>query len=166
MIFADIPSGASVFFDANTLLYAFSSHGVLGAPCDQLLDRVANQDVTGFISTHVIGDTIHRLMTIEACLQFGWPVKGIAGRLRQHPAEVQKLAKPKQARGEIQRIGLQVLPVTALLAEVAVDVIQLTGLLFGDALIVAVMRAHGLIHLASNDADFDRVPGFTRYGPS
>jgi hypothetical protein len=24
---------------------------------------------------------------------------------------------------------------------------------------------HGLIHLASNDADFDRVPGITRYAP-
>jgi len=32
-------------------------------------------------------------------------------------------------------------------------------------LVVAVMRDHGLTHLASHDADFDRVPGITRYGP-
>ena len=33
------------------------------------------------------------------------------------------------------------------------------------SLIVAVMQAHGLANLASNDTDFDRVPGITRYGP-
>jgi predicted nucleic acid-binding protein len=35
----------------------------------------------------------------------------------------------------------------------------------GDALIVAMMQANGLTKLASNDADFDRVPGITRFSP-
>ena len=35
-----------------------------------------------------------------------------------------------------------------------------------DALAVAVMRGHGLTLLASHDADFDRVPGITRYAPA
>jgi predicted nucleic acid-binding protein len=39
------------------------------------------------------------------------------------------------------------------------------GLLGNDAMIVAVMQANGLTKLASNDADFDRVPGLTRYAP-
>jgi predicted nucleic acid-binding protein len=39
------------------------------------------------------------------------------------------------------------------------------GLLTNDGLIVAVMQANGLSNLASNDTDFDRVPGPTRYGP-
>jgi predicted nucleic acid-binding protein len=43
---------------------------------------------------------------------------------------------------------------------------RLTGLLSNDALIVAVMQASGLTKLASNDADFDRVPGITRYAPA
>jgi predicted nucleic acid-binding protein len=33
-------------------------------------------------------------------------------------------------------------------------------------LIVAVMQANGLVHWASHDADFDRVPGITRYAPA
>ena len=40
------------------------------------------------------------------------------------------------------------------------------GLLSNDALIVAVMQANGLTRLASHDADFDRVPGLTRYAPA
>jgi len=43
---------------------------------------------------------------------------------------------------------------------------QQVGLLSGDALVVAVMRGHGLSSLASHDADFDRVPGLTRYSPA
>ena len=34
-----------------------------------------------------------------------------------------------------------------------------------DAVIAAIMQEHGLTHLASNDADFDRVPGIARYSP-
>lgn len=43
---------------------------------------------------------------------------------------------------------------------------QQHGLLSNDALIVAVMQSHGLSNLASSDADFDRVPGFTRFVPA
>ena len=39
-------------------------------------------------------------------------------------------------------------------------------MLTNDALIVALMQANGLTSLASNDPDFDRVPGITRYAPA
>ena len=47
----------------------------------------------------------------------------------------------------------------------AADVIQQYGLLFNDALVVAIMTEQGLTQVASNDADFDRVPGITRFAP-
>ena len=49
--------------------------------------------------------------------------------------------------------------------DIAAGISQQTGLLSNDALIVAVMQANGLTNLASNDGDFDRVSGLTRYGP-
>jgi predicted nucleic acid-binding protein len=48
---------------------------------------------------------------------------------------------------------------------VAADISQQFGLLTNDALVVSVMRNHGLTLLASHDADLDRVPGLTRYTP-
>jgi predicted nucleic acid-binding protein len=47
----------------------------------------------------------------------------------------------------------------------AVALSQQLGLLTNDALIVALMQANGLTKIASHDADFDRVPGLTRYAP-
>ena len=104
-------------------------------------------------------------MTIEACQRFGWPARGIARRLRRHPSEVQQLTRPRQAVDELTLIGLDVLPVAKVQVSQAPDLSRQYGLLCGDALAVAVMQAHGLVHLASRDPDFDRVPGLTRYGP-
>jgi predicted nucleic acid-binding protein len=58
------------------------------------------------------------------------------------------------------------LPITAHLVSLAADVSRQFGLLCNDALIVATMRHEGLTNLASNDTDFDRVPGITRYAPA
>lgn len=166
MNFANIPTGLSLFVDANTLVYHFGSDPVLQPACQQLLERIARQELSGFTSTHVLTDVAHRLMTVEAMTQFGWPLAGIGRQLRRHPAEIHKLSRFQQAVHEVPHFGVQVLPITLPLVETATVLSRQLGLLTGDALIVAVMQRHGLTHLASNDADFDGVPGVTRYGPA
>ena len=166
MTLADVPAGSTVFVDANILIFALTNHPAHGAACDVFLDRVENQEITAVTSTHVLGEVVHRMMTIEASDRFGWPVQGIANRLRRHPAEVQQLVRPRQALDEINAAGVGVLAVPAPEVGLATDVSRQTGLLYGDALIVAVMRDHGFTNLASLDADFDRVPGLTRYSPA
>jgi predicted nucleic acid-binding protein len=89
----------------------------------------------------------------------------MANRLRRHPAEVRRLTAFRQAIERITQSRVQVLPVTVALVETAAAISQQTGLLINDALIVAVMQANGLSKVASHDADFDRVPGLTRYAP-
>ncbi|HEX6987015.1 MAG TPA: type II toxin-antitoxin system VapC family toxin [Planctomycetaceae bacterium] len=166
MTLRDLPSGASVFLDANLFVYHFQPHPVFGAACTELIERIENGDVIGFTSTHVLAETAHRLMTLEACNAFGWPYAGIAQRLRQHPNEVRSLVRFRRASQEIPQYGVRVLTAAPSLIDVAASISQQTGLLTNDALLVAVMQAHGLADLASHDADFDRVPGLTRYAPA
>src|SRR5262249_5740095 len=166
MTLADIPAGTTIFVDSNILIFAVTAHPVHGTACELFLDRVENQEIRAVTSTHVLGEVVHRMMTIEAADRFGWPIQGIANRLRRHPVEVQQLVRPRQALDEINATSVRALPVTAPQVALAADVSRQTGLLYGDASIVAVMRDHGLTHLASLDADFDRVPGLTRYSPA
>jgi predicted nucleic acid-binding protein len=166
MTFDAITAGLSIFVDANPFLYYFTAHPRYGAACQKLLDRIENKDISGMTSTHVLAEVVHRLMTIEACQRFGWPAKGIAPRLRKHPAEVQQLSRARQAVDEITLMGLPVVPVTKDHVSRALDISRQTGLLCGDAVLVAVMNDRGLVHLASKDADFDRVPAITRYAPA
>lgn len=166
MTLHDLPSGASVFLDANLLVYHFQPHPTLGPPCTDLIERIETGDVAGFTSTHVLAEAAHRLMTLEACDAFGWPYAGIARRLRQHPAEVRKLVRFRQAVRAVPQYGVRIVAASPDLVDAAASVSQQTGLLTNDALLVAVMQAHGLTNLASHDADFDRVPGLTRYAPA
>lgn len=165
MTFDDIPPGAVVFLDANCLVYAAASDPKYGTACQQLLEQIEKQKFQGCTSAHVLGDLSHRLMTIEAALTLGRPMTGIAGWLRRHPAEVQRLQRSRQAIDDLQAIPVTILPVTGGQVSRAADFSRQYGLLTNDALIVAIMQEHGLTHLASNDADFDRVPGINRYAP-
>lgn len=165
MTFDDIANGTHVFLDANTFIDYFTAHKSFGPACKSLLERIDRQEIQGHTSTQVLGEVAHRLMTFEACNVFGWSVQGIANRLRRHPSEIQKLKYFRTALDEISLLNVRVLPVFAPLVFLAADISQQHGLLSNDALVVAVMRDQGLTHLASNDGDFDRVPGLTRYAP-
>ena len=75
-------------------------------------------------------------------------------------------AARNQFMTRLEQSQIQVVAITApLMARTAV-LCQQFDLLTNDALIVAVMQHHGLTNLASHDADFDRVPGLTRYAPA
>jgi predicted nucleic acid-binding protein len=165
MIFADLVASEAVFLDANTLVYHFVADPMFGAACGQLLLRVESQEIEGFTSTHVLTEMAHRIMTIEAISAFAWPVAGIAPRLRRNPAKVQQLRGFHHAVERILQSRIQVLTIPVPLLAVGTTVSLQTGLLGNDALIVAVMQANGLTNIASNDTDFDRVPGLTRYAP-
>ncbi len=166
MIFADLPRGATVFVDANTLVYYFTPHPVFGAACRDLLQRIVNGELIAHTSTHVITEVIHRMMTIEAVAKFGWTQGKVTLRLRQHPDAVKQLSQFQVAVGKLQSLPMQIAWVTPPLIDATVKVSEQTGLLTHDALIVAIMQGFAITNLASNDSDFDRVPGIQRFSPA
>ncbi len=105
-------------------------------------------------------------MTIEAMKLLKWPVQGIGNRLRTNPAEVQKLSLFRLALDEVLQSKIQILTIAPALLSAGAVLCQQIGLLTNDGLIVAVMQVNGLTNIASNDTDFDRVPGLTRYAPA
>jgi predicted nucleic acid-binding protein len=165
MTLPDLLAGQSVFIDANLFVYALAPEPTLGPPCYDLLERIRRKEIEGFTSSHVFSDVAHRLMWLEACATFGWPYTGIANRLKRHAAEIQKLSRFRKALDQIIAIGIHVVPVTARDVLVAGDASVQHGILSGDGLILAIMQAEKLNRLASNDADFDRIAGITRYSP-
>jgi predicted nucleic acid-binding protein len=165
MIFADLAAGDSVFVDANTLIYHFAPHPGFGAACRQLLHRIESQNLFGFTSTHVLGEVAHQLMIMEASSLPGWSPGKVKKRLQQQPGALQNLTRFRTAVETVLQSRLQVLVVSPSLLGAAAAISQQYGLLTNDALSVAVMQANGLTKVASHDADFDRVPGLTRYAP-
>lgn len=165
MNFSAIPNGASVFLDANVLVYHFSSHPALGQACTDLMARIAAQEIVGYLASHIISELAHRLMTIEASQRFGWRFQGIAYRLKQRPSDVTQLTRFQQAINDLSSSRIHLLLVDQSILLAAASVSRQTGLFSNDALTIAAMQAHGITNLASHDADFDRVGGIIRYGP-
>jgi predicted nucleic acid-binding protein len=165
MTFAQIPAGVAVFLDANSLVYHFTNDPKYGVASTQLVHQVEQGTLSGFTSTDVLADVAHRLMTLEAITLNGWPYAGIAARLRKHHHVIPKLAIFQRAIASLPQLSILVILITQTLLEAATSASKQFELLNGDALVVAAMHAHGLTHLASNDADFDRIPGLIRYTP-
>jgi predicted nucleic acid-binding protein len=151
--------------DASVFIHHFEPNARYGPAATEFLERIENQEIEGLTATHIVSEVAHRLMTIEAMQAFGWQSAGIALRLRNHPTQVQTLQRYRQAVQEIPLFGIRILTIDPIWLDLAAGISQQTGLLHNDALVIAVMRAHGLTHLASADPDFDRVPGITRYAP-
>jgi predicted nucleic acid-binding protein len=165
MTFVNLPAGATIFLDANILVYHLTAHPTLGLACTDLVKRIELGTIHGFVSTHVLTEVAHRIMLIEAAQAFGWPLAGALKRLKQHPGLLGKLNGFRSALKQIANANIQILTIASALIDSAAAVSQQTGLLSNDALIVAVMQHHGLGNLASHDSAFDRVPGITRYAP-
>jgi predicted nucleic acid-binding protein len=165
MIFADLATADSVFVDANTLIYHFGPHPAFGTACRQLLQRIENQDLLGFTSTHTLGEVAHQLMIAEALTLPGWSAGKVKKRLRQQPAALHTLTGFRTAVQSVLQSRIRVLTIAPDLLDTAAILSQQCGLLTNDALTLALMQTHGLTRIASHDADFDRVPGITRYAP-
>jgi predicted nucleic acid-binding protein len=165
MTFLDLVAGDAVLIDANTFVYYFAPDPRWSGPCGQLLRRIQNQEIAGHTSAAILGEVAHRLMTIEARTRHSWSAGKVLQRLKHNPQIVQTLTNSEAAVTSIVGSRIQILPIDSALVTAAAAVSRQTGLLSNDALLVAVMQTHGLTKLASNDADFDRVPGITRYAP-
>ncbi len=165
MTLDQVPSGTQIFLDANILIYHFTADATYGPACTRLIERIEQQDLQAFASAELLSDAAHRMMTIEAMQRFDWPIAGLAARLRKHHSEISKLTLFVQAIAEIPQLGIHVWDVKLDTVLLASRLSRQYELLSGDALIVAMMQTNGLTQLASNDADFDRVPWITRFAP-
>ncbi|HEY7312280.1 MAG TPA: type II toxin-antitoxin system VapC family toxin [Gemmataceae bacterium] len=165
MIFADLVAGDSLFVDANTLVYHCTLDPNFGRACTDLLDRIGCGEIAAFTSTHILLEVCHRLMTLEAARKLGKPQGPMVKFLKSHLDEILQLSRFRQAIDDLCHGQLQILTISSALVPTIAALSQQIGLLTNDAAVVAIMQSSGLTKIASNDTDFDRVPGLTRYAP-
>lgn len=165
MTFLDLVAGDAVFLDANTFVYHFAPDPRWSSSCGQLLQRIQNQQIAGHTSAAILGEVAHRLMTIEARTRHRWSSGKVLQHLKQNPHIVQTLTNSEAALASIVGSLVQIFPVDSGLMLATAAMSRQSGLLTNDALTVVLMQSHGLTKLASNDPDFDRIPGITRYAP-
>ena len=165
MTFDQIPAGAAVFLDANSLVYHFTNDPKYGVASTRLVHQIEHGSS---VRLHLHrrpggcrsslddprGDRRERLALRRD--------RGTAAQTSSLHPEVDhfsagdRLFAPTEHSGDCHDATA---PGSCDPREPAVRTPH------RRRPVVAVMQAHGLTHLASNDADFDRVPWLTRYEP-
>ena len=161
----NLPDGASCFLDANILYYHFVDTPPFSDSCSDLLDRIAAGVITGFTSTSMIAEAVHKIMLAEAAARFGLSRMGLVNWLQKHRDRIRELSHFRDACAELGSMGLQLLSTDTALLLMAADASRRWGLLTNDATVVALILRHGLTNLATNDDDFNGVAGLTIWQP-
>ncbi len=161
----DIPAGTRLFVDANIFHYAFVPTFDISPVCQQLLERIEAGEVKAVVSPQVIADTVHKVMCSEAVAKFRRERQGLMSWLKQHPLQIAELTEYGRAQAHLETLTLEVLSTDMAVINEAARISKVSGLLTGDAVIVALMRRHNIQHIATNDNDFDRVTGLRVWKP-
>jgi predicted nucleic acid-binding protein len=156
----DIPNGAAVMVDANIVVYALTPQSQLHAPCKDLLERGARGDLQLYLTVSIAADVLHRAMVLEV-LALGQAQRSADAvtLLKQQPQLVTQLSRYRSVLPDLRQARVDILPLTYRDLHASRQHREQHGLLVNDSLIIAVMHREHIQLLATNDPDFDRIPG-------
>ena len=157
-----LPVSADVFIDANIFIYGLSGKSM---ECKQFLVRCAAEEVYGFSLYEVVNDATHYLMTGEAYRK-GLIARASAELLKKKFRVIPTLVDYWEETKRILNLNLGLVANERDIVLSAHPERQAACLRTNDSMIVSCMRTYGIINLASNDSEFDRVVGIVVYKPS
>jgi len=149
------------FIDANILIYARRG---MSEQCRVLLERCAQREVSGVLTTIALAEFCHRRMMQEAQSQ-GLSGSNPARALGQNPALVRQLIQYRQDLEDLIAGQFSVLNIAETDFVKALELQRLHGLLTNDSLHLAAGLRVGVNRLATADPQFETVPGITVFKP-
>lgn len=158
----ELTAEQTVFVDVNIFIYHFTG---LSQECSDFLARCERGELWGVTGIHILLETLHRLMMIEAVTKGLIAPGNVAKRLREKPNVVEQLVDYQIQTEAILEMGIDVVGLTPDHLKASSRYRQRDGLLVNDSLTVAVMEIEGISNLATADPDFARVRAIQVYGP-
>lgn len=162
---SSLPDGVSCFVDANILCYHIVQTPPLSEECTRFIKRIERGEIRATTSAAVVAEAIHKVMLAEAIQQYKLAHRGLAHRLQRQRELIGGLREHKKVPLLLRALSLHVEPVTLAILEHAADLSTRHHLLTNDAVTVAVMEKLGLVHLVTNDDNFDSIPSLSIWKP-
>lgn len=162
-MFETLQKGDKIFIDTNIFLYHF---GEVSTECKALLAQCSSKEITGYTSTSVLAEVLHRAMIVEAVKKNYISAKNPVQQLKKHPEIIKQLSEYIKDVAQIFDMDINILTLTKACIETSAKIRQIEGLLTNDSLVVAVMKNAGISKLATHDNDFDHITWLEIYKPS
>jgi len=161
-----LPSGATVFIDANIFLYKILEHWKYEQPCTKFLKDIYYGKYSGVTSIFVCNEVFHRVMFAELFKEHNIDAKYAIKYLKNNPEVIKELGAARDAIENIAQIeNLKIVGVERDALDLALDFSEKYGLLATDSIHAATMKMEGLSILATNDRDFERVDWLQLWRP-
>lgn len=165
MHLSDLSAGSRVFVDANVMVYFFLQVEPFAEVCEAFFQRIANLEIEAFTGADVAATVVHRVMVAEVIAELGLDPRDAVNYLKSHPDVVKRLQWYRTIPSDIAQARVHILDVTYRELHGSKKYRADHGLLTADSVILAVMERYKLIHLATNDGDFERIPGVKVWMP-
>lgn len=161
-----LPQESKIFIDANIFLYSILGHPILKPQCKKFLEEIENDKYESATSTLVLNEVMHKLMIAEVAKIKRLSSERDALRLvKKQPEVASSLSMAWRDYTDIKKYPIAILSIDEKVMDMAVELSKKYGLLISDSVHVAVMKSNGIINIASNDNDFDRVEGIKVWSP-
>jgi predicted nucleic acid-binding protein len=158
---ADLPLGERIFVDSNILTYHLLDYPTFGPICEKFLQDILDKKYQGFITPIVASETLFNFIKAYILKTYGVKGKDVAILLKQDPKVLQEISydRPKEIFGIFN-----ILNNGAVEVENSFEYVSRYALLTNDALNAATMKANKIKSIATNDKDFERLPGVMVWG--
>lgn len=166
LLLKDIPAGAECFLDATIFYYHLVNTPPLSDDCSDLLARVGAGAIKGLTSAVALAEATHKVMLTEIVRRHRVTSQGLIARIKKHPELLDHLLEHKQVAVLAQAMRITVELITPDLLKRSADISSQKRLLTNDALTLAILEKSGVNYLATNDDDFDSIPGLIVCKPS
>lgn len=158
--------GSKIFLDANIFLYSIFGHPTLKPQCKEFLLKVENGVYESVTSTLVLNEVMHKLILAEVAMIKRLSYERDALRLiKEQPEIISSLSMTWRDYTDIKKYPITILSINEKIMDTAVEISKKHGLLISDSVHVAAMNSNGIINIASNDGDFERVEGINVWSP-
>ncbi len=161
-----LPANSTVFVDTNLLSYLYIRKDELAQSVARFLARGSDGEIQIVTSTSVVEDVLHRVMIFEAVTRHDIEPSRAVAYLKKHPTLVRSLTKHLTIPSQLHnQFNINILAVTHADLHGSKRFCSEYGLMTNDSVIVATMQRHKIIHLATNDHDFERVQEIQVWSP-
>jgi predicted nucleic acid-binding protein len=157
-----LPAGTNCLVDTNVFLYHLAS---LSNDCGQLLVRIGHGEVSGYVTTPIIGEMLHKRMVIEA-VNAGL-VSGAKPfeKLKRQPHLITRLSNYITEVSQLLQLPLNIIEVTQEDIRWSHTLRRAYGMLVIDSINLACAVRRGITDIATHDADFLHIPNLNIWQP-
>ena len=169
MLISNFAAGERIFIDANIFIYNALDDPLYAGSCSDFLRQVETNKIKGIITPHVMDEILFKILIAEASQHIDkFTLPNLKNEMKSSSFS-SKVYKPVRGYSnyltELTYRGLEILAVDGGMVEKSTDLGLQYGLLTTDAIHLSTMKQYGIVNIATNDSDFERVESLTIYKP-